>query len=144
MYVRSPDQTTIGQRYAELPDERWVQDTVDPPTGHYVRLTAANAAEHGYYEIDGTAVKPADTATTTWERSFPFVDGRFVLTWVERPKTQDELDQDANETERTQVRNAIQALRDYIDNPAPNGSATVAVVKLLCRIAIRLVRDNYS
>lgn len=144
MYAYSPDQFTIVKRFADLPSRHWVQDTVDPPTGHYEVLTVGNAASFGYYPVDTSAVRPADTATATWDRTVPFVTDRFVVTWVERAKTQAELDADAAQADREQARQAVTNLRAYADAASPTNAQTVAIVKLLCRVCIRLIRDQYG
>ena len=110
-YAYSLDQTTIIRRYADLPAKHWVQDTDD--AGHYELLTVDNAASFGYYPIDESAVRPADTPTTTWDVSWPFVTDQFVKTWTERAKTATELDNDDRETKRTTVGNSVDTLRQW-------------------------------
>jgi len=99
-YAYSTDQTTIDERYDELPAQHWVADS--ETEGHYEPLDADNAASFGYYVYDDTAPRPPDTETTTWDRTEPFVGDQFVVTWTERPWTADELaaqDADANTTQ---------------------------------------------
>jgi hypothetical protein len=45
----------------------------------------------GYYEVVDTP-RPADTATTTWDRSLVLETIRPTVRWTERPYTQQELD----------------------------------------------------
>lgn len=45
----------------------------------------------GWYRITATP-RPSDTSTTTWYRTYEVVDGTPTVVWVERDKTQAELD----------------------------------------------------
>lgn len=140
MYAYSPDQSTIVKRFSDLPGKHWVQDTTDPPTGHFEDLTPANAASFGYYPIDTTATKPADTTTTTWDRTVPFVVDRFVVTWTERPKTADELDADDRDAKRTAVGQSVATLRQWAADAAStsvtNGNNNAVTQTMVNRLGV--------
>ena len=75
--------------------DRWY-DLRDDVDGTY-------AASLGWLPVQ-TDPRPADTATTTWDRADPaLVDGLPVIGWTERPWTEDELAARA-EAEQQQVR----------------------------------------
>ena len=44
----------------------------------------------------------------------------------------------------TKIKSATKTLRAYENAASPTNAQTVAVVKLLCRVAIRLIRDQYG
>lgn len=60
----------------------------------------------GWYEVVGTP-RPADTATTTHDRSYEWDGVTVTETWTERPKTQDELDAETAEVKRLELDRAI-------------------------------------
>jgi hypothetical protein len=65
-----------------------------------------------------------------------------LITLAQAQANQVESDrQDANgQSLVQQADSAIQSLRDYRDLVAPSNAQTVAAVKLLCRVAIALIR----
>ena len=131
-WAYSIDQTTIAKRYADLPAKHWVQDTVD--AGHYELLDVGNAASWGYYPIDETATRPADTPTTTWDRSVPFVTDQFVVTWTERAKTATELDNDDRDAKLTTVGGQVATLRAWAadaDSTVVDAGNAVAVLGVI-------------
>ncbi len=134
---------TVTERSAELPPKVWVQETVDPPTGRYEPLTVANAASFDWYEVVRVA-KPADTATTTHDRSVAVVDGKLSDVWTERPKTQTELDADADQTQRDQVAAGVADITAYLALESPTNAEVVAQVELLSRAVRRLAKDQYG
>lgn len=60
----------------------------------------------GWYEVVGTP-RPADTATTTHDRSYEWDGVTVTVTWTERPKTQDELNAEIAEVKRLELDRAI-------------------------------------
>lgn len=80
------------------------------------------------------AERPADTDTTTHDRSVELVDGVPTVVWTERAKTQAELDADTEQGNAsaidTAITNALAELRMMADHPAlpvvPSGTHTTA------------------
>ena len=68
-------------------------------TGQWVLGLAAAPVELqqacGWYQVTDTQ-RPADADTTTHDRTVELVDGTPTVIWTERPKTQAELDADAD------------------------------------------------
>lgn len=95
-----------------------------------------------------TTEPPTITANEVAERSIALVSGVPTVVYTVRPKTAEELAADvaaqADQTDRDAARQAVATLRTYIDTPNPTAAQTVGVVKLLCRVAVRLVRDAYA
>ena len=142
-YAYSPNPPTIIKRHRTLPDEHWVADTAD--TGHFETLTVGNAATYGYYPIDyETATQPADTPTTTWDRSLPFVVDTFVVTWTERDKTQAELDADTVKSEQEAALAQVADIEFYLAIPDPSAAQVEEVVSRLAAICRRLLLDTYG
>lgn len=106
---------TPNRPQASVPAEVWVQD--NPNQGHYEPLDEASAAVHGWYPFDGSAERPADTATTRYERSVPLVNGTLTVTWTPVPKTQAETDAFNLAADRAAkaaaVTNAVTTLRSW-------------------------------
>lgn len=100
----------------------------------------------GAVEIADAGLQPPDGQVVE-SRALTDVDGVPTVVYTYRAKTQAELDTEAqaaaDEAEREQARQAVDNLRAYIDLSSPTGAQTVAVVKLLCRICIRLIRDSF-
>lgn len=75
------------------------------------------------------------------------VNGTPTLAYTYRAKTQAELDAEAaaatSEAEREVARQAVTNLQAYIDAASPTNAQTVAVVRLLCRVCIRLIKDTF-
>lgn len=68
--------------------------------------------------------------------------------WVEVALTQDEIDAraeaEADEAERQQAKQAVQNLRDFLSTPSPSNAQVLGAVRLLCRVAVRLIIDRYG
>lgn len=137
-YAYSPNQTTISKRYATLPSKHWVQDA--PDEGHYELLDTGNAASFGYYPIDESAVRPADTPTTTWDRTVPFVTDQFVVTWIERAKTATELDNDDRAAKGVTVGGSVPTLRawaaDAQSTTVTSGNAVATLQVVVDRLGV--------
>lgn len=75
-------------------------------------------AATGWHEVVD-APPPADTATTTHDRSVELVDGTPAVVWTERPKTAEEQTADTKQangaTLRQQARDSLTTLRTSID-----------------------------
>ena len=90
-------------------------------------------------------IRPADTDTTTHDRSLELVDGTPTVVWTARPWTADELVSRQADTNRTTIDAAITAalaeLQTLIDAPAvatvPDGTLTTAQLSN----AMRTMRD---
>jgi hypothetical protein len=88
----------------------------------------------GYFEVVRVA-QPADTPTTTHDRSVTLVAGVPTETWTERPKTQAEIDAETAAINEAAIRQAVKdALADLsqivtvMDNYLAIGSPTQAQV----------------
>ena len=62
----------------------------------------------GWYQVTDTP-RPDDTATTTHDRTVELVDGAPTVVWTERPKTQAELDAEAEFAEQQAAQDALPA-----------------------------------
>lgn len=103
----------------------------------------------GWFEVVD-APRPADTATTTFDRSVELIAGVPTVTWTERAKTPTELDAEAtaanSDTLRTQVRDSIATLRTSIDSlqaitDKANNQINAADTKDVAREARRIARQ---
>lgn len=91
-----------------------------------------------------TVPKPADTATTTHDRTVELVAGVPTQVWTERPKTQAELDaeaeQAAQQVRTTDLTQAIATLRTWADDAAStnvnNGNNTQVTQVLVNRLGL--------
>lgn len=119
MYALVIDNAIVRQ-FAELPSQHWVADSAT--SGHYEPLTVGNAASFGYLPIVRDD-RPADTTTTTWDRQTTITATEVTFGWVERPKTQAELDatvQQANAatlTNATSVESRIASIKAFLTDP---------------------------
>jgi hypothetical protein len=108
-------------------------------------ITEAELNACGWYTVIEPA-RPTITAQQTFDPdTFEFADALVSRVYHVRNKTQAELDDAAAtaqaELERQQARDAIVDLDAFLALPTPTNAQTLAVVKLLCRIAKRLIRD---
>lgn len=102
-------------------------------------------AATGWYEMVDTA-RPADTDTTTHDRSVELIDGTPTVTWTERAKTTDEQDEETRQANRATIDQAITdaltELRNLVAAPAmptvPEGTMTTAQLST----AMRTLRDQ--
>jgi hypothetical protein len=82
----------------------------------------------GYYEVVDTP-RPADTATTTWDRSLVLETIRPTVRWTERPYTQQELDNRASSINAADLHarllQARQINKAHIDRGVTNTGAQV-------------------
>jgi hypothetical protein len=73
----------------------------------------------GWYEVVDTA-RPADTPTTTHDRTVELAAGTPTVVWTERNKTQTELDDQAAAADRlvkqTNYKGAVATLRQWSDD----------------------------
>lgn len=111
-----------------LDTQEWVMGLASAPVG----LQQAC----GWYEVVD-ATRPADDATTTYDRSVTW-DGKTVaVTWTARPKTALELAADTANTNRatiqTQATDALAANRTFLGIASPTNAQTLAQVKALTR-----------
>lgn len=98
----------------------------------------------GYFAVVDT-VKPADTATTTHERSVELLDGTPTVVWTERAKTPDELaSETAKRNDSTVRQQAEAALVDLRTIAQSSGTLTGAqlsnAVRVIARACIGLIR----
>ncbi len=125
-----------GRIEQKLSDGRFLS----PPEGGW---TDALAALCGFVPIVNTA-RPADTATTTYDRTVALVNSAPTVVWTARPKTQAELDAEAAAVNRTtittQATAALDANRTFLAITSPTNAQVVALVKALTRQNNALIR----
>lgn len=102
----------------------------------------------GWYVVVEPA-RPSITAAQTFDPdTFEFAGNTVTRVFHVRAKTQAELDADAAAAqatlERRQAKDAIVDLDAFLALATPTNAQTLVVVKLLCRIAKRLIRDAFS
>jgi hypothetical protein len=112
----------------------------------YIDTATLNAC--GWYVVVEPA-RPSITASQTFDPdTFVFAANAVTRTYHVRNKTQAELDADAAAAqaalERQQAKDAIADLDTYLALASPTNAQTLVVVKLLCRIAKRLIRDAFG
>lgn len=115
-YARVVDGVAV-EVAARFPARGWVVTNDDPPQGHWEPITDdATAARHGWFQVVSVA-RPADTETTTYDRSWVLHGSQWVETWTERDKTADELARAAaraaSGARRGDLRGAVRTLRDW-------------------------------
>ena len=126
MYVRSANGaiTHIVNRLPEsdrrLDTGQWVLGlpTADPTT----------LAACGWFELT-PAPRPADTPTTTFDRSIEITAGVPAVVWTERPKTVDELADDLQDTKEETQLQRLQDNFQTLRNVPPAASLTNAQLR---------------
>ena len=97
----------------------------------------------GWFAVTDTP-RPAETPTTTHDRTVQLVANVPTVVWTSRPKTPDELAADtatANDaTIRTQATTALDTNRTFIALASPTQAQTLAQVKALSRQMNGLIR----
>ena len=97
----------------------------------------------GWFAVVDVA-RPADTPTTTHDRSVELVANVPTVVWTSRAKTPDELAADTatanNATIRTQATTALDTNRTFIALASPTQAQTLAQVKALSRQMNGLIR----
>ena len=90
----------------------------------------------GWYTVTDTT-RPADDATTTYDRSVTWDGTNATVTWTARPKTQAELDADTQTTNRTtiqtQAKTALANNRTYLAIATPTTAQMRAQIDALTR-----------
>lgn len=97
-------------------------------------ISDAELAECGWFKVVAVT-RPADTATTTTDRSITMQAGKPTETWTVRNKTQAELDLERDQTNSTTIRNQANAALDnnrtYLAIATPTNAQVVAQVRSL-------------
>lgn len=90
----------------------------------------------GWYAVTDTT-RPADDATTTYDRSITIQNGVPTVTWTARAKTAPELANDTANTNRATIQQqaaaALDANRTFLAIASPTNAQTLAQVKALTR-----------
>ena len=89
---------SVIRRTGQLPRSARRLDTNQWVLGLSKADTATQEA-CGWYEVTEVS-KPADTDTTTHDRSIELVDGTPTVVWTERDKTEDELNPPPSDEDR--------------------------------------------
>lgn len=114
----------------------WVMGLPDAPPS----LVAAT----GWAEVVDTA-RPADTATTTHDRSVELVNGTPTVVWTERAKTADETQAETRQANDATIRSQVEThMSDLAAITGSSGTLTGAqlsnAVRVLARGQRRLIR----
>jgi len=111
--------------------------------GQWLTLTPDNAHLAGWFEVVDVP-RPADTDTTTHDRSVELVNGTPTVVWTPRDWTADDLTArtaEANSTTiRTQAEAAMAGNRTFLAIASPTQAQTLAQVKALTRQSQGLIR----
>jgi len=111
--------------------------------GQWIELTPENAHLAGWFEVVDTP-RPADTPTTTHDRSVELVNGTPTVVWTPRDWTVDEFTArtaEANSTTiRTQAETAMAGNTTFLALATPTNAQTLAQVKALTRQNQGLIR----
>lgn len=88
--------------------------------------------------------RPADTATTTWDRSVELVAGTPTVVWTERPMTPTEQANVTANTNRTTIQDqataALATNRTFLAIVTPTNAQNAAQIKALTRQNQGLIR----
>ncbi len=133
MYAQVTDNavTSVGglpNSARRLDTQEWVMGLATAPTD----------LQHacGWYEIVDVT-RPAEDATTTYDRSVTWDGTNATVTWTARPKTQAELDADTQTTNRTtiqtQAKTALANNRTYLAIATPTTAQMRAQIDALTR-----------
>jgi hypothetical protein len=144
-YAYSPAQDPNAlELVSSLPAKHWVQDSED--AGHYEELTVANAASFGYYPYDDSAARPPDTDTDTHDQAVEFQTDKFVVVWVPRPMTAEELDFADRKVKLQQVGQYVDTLRTWAGDAASTTVTTGNVVAVTQTVTNRfgLLCDRFA
>lgn len=130
-FVQNDTIQSVGQlpRSARRLDTReWVMGLASAP--------APLVEACGWFPVTDVA-RPADTGTTTFDRSVELVNGTPTVVWTARAKTTQEL---ANDTEtanratiQTQLTTALAANRTFLAITTPTTAQNAAQIKALTR-----------
>lgn len=131
----------LPNRARRIDNDNWIEAFPD--------ASVALREACGWYEIIDVP-RPADTATTTHDRTVEIVNGTPTVVWTPRPKTQSELDAETAQTNRTAIDDAITAalaeLQQIVDFPAvgavPDGTMTTAQLSNVMRAMRTAVQEN--
>jgi hypothetical protein len=134
---------SLPQAARRLDNGNWVLGLRDAP----VDLQRAC----GYFAVTRVE-RPADTPTTTWDRTVVLVDGTPTEVWTERPKTQGELDAQAEQANRRAAIDAIKQamsnldavitdMTDFLAIANPTNAQNAAQMKDVCQ-AVRAMARN--
>jgi len=111
--------------------------------GQWLTLDADNAHLAGWFEVVDTA-RPADTDTTTHDRSVDLVNGTPTVVWTPRDWTGDEQTARTAEangaTIRSQAEQAMAGNTKFLAISAPTQAQVLAQVKALTRQNQGLIR----
>lgn len=132
---------TLPQSARRLDNDEWVMGLTTAPT----ELVEAC----GWFPVVDTA-RPADTPTTTHDRSVELVNGAPTVTWTARDKTADELEVSTHADNRSAIdaaiTQALTRLQQLIDAPAvdavPAGTMTTAQLSTVARSMRDAVQQN--
>lgn len=117
------ENSVIQREVSDLPATGVRQDT-----GQYVlALPTAPVQDQqacGWFVVDNSAVRPEDTATDTYDRTLQLVGDVPTVSWVQRPKTQGEVDREKTETRKASVEDKVQTALTRLDQIIGAADAT--------------------
>lgn len=118
--IYSEDGVTVAALYREAPQRHWVQDTTNPPTGHYEPADVA----HGYFPLVEVE-RPSPDHVRTVER-----DGdTFTEVWTFDQARQDaRLANEADQADRHQKATTVAQAIPWLRTEAARARSTTVTV----------------
>lgn len=124
----------------KLDTQEWVMGLPD--------ATDAERESCGWFLLDETAVRPADTATTTFAARIDIIDGRPVRVWIEEAKSAIQLERERRNGTRStleqQARTAYTNNADWLSNGPFTSVGTIAQVQDLTRQINGVIRVLFA
>jgi rhamnose utilization protein RhaD (predicted bifunctional aldolase and dehydrogenase) len=99
----------------------------------------------GWFVLNDDAVRPADTAEESSDRTIELVNGRPTVVFTVRPKTDAELTADAEQAERDavteRIKGAVEALERIQQVREMSNAQQTEAIRQLAAAAVHLVKE---
>jgi hypothetical protein len=99
----------------------------------------------GWFVLDDDAVRPAETAEESSDRTIELVNGRPTVVFTVRPKTDAELTADAEQAERDavteRIRRVVEALERIQQMSEMSNDQQTKAIQQLAAAAVHLVKE---
>jgi rhamnose utilization protein RhaD (predicted bifunctional aldolase and dehydrogenase) len=99
----------------------------------------------GWFVLNDDAVRPADTAEESSDRTIELVNGRPTVVFTARPKTDAELTADAEQAERDaadqRIKGAVEALERIQQVREMSNAEQTEAIQQLAAAAVHLVKE---
>jgi rhamnose utilization protein RhaD (predicted bifunctional aldolase and dehydrogenase) len=99
----------------------------------------------GWFVLNDDAVRPADTAEESSDRTIKLVNGRPTVVFTVRPKTDAELTADAEQAERDavteRIKGAVEALERIQQVREMSNAQQTEAIRQLAAAAVHLVKE---